>query len=82
MRRDSHPSAGVAARHVRRGGRRVELLVLAVLGVAVEEAIEQAGAERFGGKVVIDATGDSPLRRRRPPRRRQPPRMSDRIRGG
>jgi 8-hydroxy-5-deazaflavin:NADPH oxidoreductase len=33
-----------------------ELLVLAVLGVAVEEAIDAAGAERFTGKVVIDAT--------------------------
>jgi predicted dinucleotide-binding enzyme len=33
-----------------------ELLALAVLGVAVESAIEQAGAERFAGKVVIDAT--------------------------
>lgn len=33
-----------------------ELVVLAVKGVAVEEAIEQAGRERFAGKVVIDAT--------------------------
>jgi predicted dinucleotide-binding enzyme len=33
-----------------------ELLVLAVAGVAVEEAIEEAGPERFAGKVVIDPT--------------------------
>jgi 8-hydroxy-5-deazaflavin:NADPH oxidoreductase len=33
-----------------------ELLVLGVLGVAVEEAIEQAGKGNFAGKVVIDAT--------------------------
>jgi predicted dinucleotide-binding enzyme len=33
-----------------------ELLVLAVMGVAVEEAIHAAGAASFGGKVVIDAT--------------------------
>lgn len=33
-----------------------ELLVLAVLGVAVEDAIAQAGPERFAGKVVIDTT--------------------------
>jgi 8-hydroxy-5-deazaflavin:NADPH oxidoreductase len=32
------------------------LVVLAVKGVAVEQAIEQAGRERFAGKVVIDAT--------------------------
>jgi predicted dinucleotide-binding enzyme len=32
-----------------------ELLVLAVLGNAAEEAIRQAGPERFTGKVVIDS---------------------------
>ncbi len=32
-----------------------ELLVLAVLGNAAEEAIADAGADRFSGKVVIDA---------------------------
>ena len=32
------------------------LLVLAVRGVAVEEAIDQAGPHQFAGKVVIDAT--------------------------
>jgi 8-hydroxy-5-deazaflavin:NADPH oxidoreductase len=32
-----------------------ELLVLALLGNAAEEAIAQAGRENFGGKVVIDA---------------------------
>jgi 8-hydroxy-5-deazaflavin:NADPH oxidoreductase len=33
-----------------------ELLVLAVLGNAAEEAIAAAGPANFGGKVVIDAT--------------------------
>jgi predicted dinucleotide-binding enzyme len=33
-----------------------ELLVLAVLGLAVESAIDDAGSERFAGKVVIDVT--------------------------
>jgi 8-hydroxy-5-deazaflavin:NADPH oxidoreductase len=32
-----------------------ELLVLAVLGTAAEQAITDAGAEKFSGKVVIDA---------------------------
>jgi 8-hydroxy-5-deazaflavin:NADPH oxidoreductase len=32
-----------------------DLLVLAVLGTAAEQAIADAGAEKFGGKVVIDA---------------------------
>ncbi len=32
-----------------------ELLVLAVLGTAADEAIADAGAENFSGKVVIDA---------------------------
>jgi predicted dinucleotide-binding enzyme len=32
-----------------------ELLVLAVLGTAAEQAIADAGAEKFSGKVVIDA---------------------------
>jgi predicted dinucleotide-binding enzyme len=33
-----------------------ELLVLAVLGTAAEEAIAEAGPDNFAGKVVIDAT--------------------------
>ena len=33
-----------------------DLLVLAVLGNAAEQAIADAGTERFAGKVVIDAT--------------------------
>jgi hypothetical protein len=33
-----------------------ELIVLGVLGTAVEQAIAQAGPESFDGKVVIDAT--------------------------
>jgi predicted dinucleotide-binding enzyme len=35
-------------------------IVLATLGTAVEEAIAQAGADQFAGKIVIDAT--NPLR--------------------
>lgn len=45
-----------------------ELLLLAVLGVAVEEAIGQAGPERFGGKVVIDATNPLDFSQGFPPR--------------
>jgi len=33
-----------------------EIVVLATLGTATESAIEQAGPQNFGGKVVIDAT--------------------------
>lgn len=33
-----------------------ELLVLAVLGTAAEQAIADAGPDNFGGKVLIDAT--------------------------
>lgn len=33
-----------------------EIIVLATLGVANEQAIRQAGVERFGGKLVIDTT--------------------------
>ena len=33
-----------------------EVVVLATRGTAVEEAIQTAGAQRFAGKVVIDAT--------------------------
>jgi len=43
--------AGTFADAVQHG----ELLVLAVLGSAAEEAIADAGASNFGGKVVIDS---------------------------
>jgi 8-hydroxy-5-deazaflavin:NADPH oxidoreductase len=44
-----------------------ELLVLAVMGVSVESAIEQAGTERFAGKVVIDATNPLDMSKGFPP---------------
>ena len=43
------------SRHVRRGAAHGELLVLAVLGNAAEQAIADAGPDNFSGKVVIDA---------------------------
>jgi predicted dinucleotide-binding enzyme len=45
-----------------------ELIVLAVLGTAAVEALEQAGPERFAGKVVIDATNPLDMSRGFPPR--------------
>jgi 8-hydroxy-5-deazaflavin:NADPH oxidoreductase len=45
-----------------------ELLVLAVLGSAAEEAIAQAGPQRFAGKVVIDATNPLDFSQGMPPR--------------
>lgn len=44
-----------------------ELLIVAVMGAAVESAIEQAGAERFVGKVVIDATNPLDMSKGFPP---------------
>ena len=45
-----------------------ELLVLAVLGNAAEEAITQAGPQRFAGKVVIDAMNPLDFSQGPPPR--------------
>jgi len=45
-----------------------EVVVLAVLGNAAEAAIEQAGPEHFGGKVVIDAMNPLDFSRGMPPR--------------
>jgi predicted dinucleotide-binding enzyme len=45
-----------------------ELLVIAVLGNAAEDAISQAGPERFAGKVVIDATNPLDFSQGPPPR--------------
>jgi 8-hydroxy-5-deazaflavin:NADPH oxidoreductase len=45
-----------------------ELLVIAVLGNAAEDAIAQAGPERFAGKVVIDATNPLDFSHGPPPR--------------
>ena len=50
------PGAGVKAGTFAETAGHGELVVLAVLGLAVESAIEGAGPERFSGKVVIDAT--------------------------
>lgn len=44
-----------------------ELLVLAVLGLAVEEVIEQAGPEQFADKVLIDATNPLDISQGFPP---------------
>jgi predicted dinucleotide-binding enzyme len=48
--------AGVRSATFAEAAQHGELVVLAVLGVAVEAAIEQAGGDNFSGKVVIDAT--------------------------
>jgi predicted dinucleotide-binding enzyme len=45
-----------------------ELIVLALLGVAAEEAIAGAGVEHFAGKVVIDATNPLDFSQGAPPR--------------
>lgn len=45
-----------------------DLVVLAVLGVAAVEALEQAGPERLAGKVVIDTTNPLDMSRGFPPR--------------
>jgi 8-hydroxy-5-deazaflavin:NADPH oxidoreductase len=45
-----------------------ELLVLAVLGNAAEEAIARAGPENFSGKLVIDATNPLDFSRGFPPK--------------
>jgi predicted dinucleotide-binding enzyme len=47
--------AGVGTGTFRETAEHGELLVLAVLGNAAENAISDAGAENFSGKVVIDA---------------------------
>jgi len=47
---------GIAAGTFAEAASHGDLLVLAVLGGAVEEAIGQAGPESLAGKVVIDAT--------------------------
>jgi 8-hydroxy-5-deazaflavin:NADPH oxidoreductase len=51
----SDEGAGVQAATFREAAEHGELLVLAVLGDAAQDVIAQAGAENFGGKVVIDA---------------------------
>jgi predicted dinucleotide-binding enzyme len=51
----SADGAGIKAGTFEQAAAHGELLVLAVLGDAAEEAIADAGAENFTGKVVIDA---------------------------
>lgn len=52
----SGEGAGVEAGTLAETAAHGELLVLAVLGAAAEQAIAEAGPGSFGGKVVIDAT--------------------------
>jgi predicted dinucleotide-binding enzyme len=52
----SGEGAGVEARTFAEAAEHGDILVLAVLGDAAEEAIAAAGPANFGGKVVIDAT--------------------------
>jgi 8-hydroxy-5-deazaflavin:NADPH oxidoreductase len=51
----SGDGAGVAAGTFAQAAAHGELLVLAVLGNAAEQAVADAGPENFSGKVVIDA---------------------------
>jgi 8-hydroxy-5-deazaflavin:NADPH oxidoreductase len=51
----SGDGAGIQAGTFSQAAAHGELLVLAVLGNAAEEAIADAGADNFSGKVVIDA---------------------------
>jgi 8-hydroxy-5-deazaflavin:NADPH oxidoreductase len=51
----SDDGAGVQPATFREAAEHGDLLVLAVLGDAAQDVIAQAGAENFGGKVVIDA---------------------------
>jgi predicted dinucleotide-binding enzyme len=51
----SDEGAGVQAATFKEAAEHGELLVLAVLGDAAQDVIAHAGAENFGGKVVIDA---------------------------
>jgi 8-hydroxy-5-deazaflavin:NADPH oxidoreductase len=60
--------AGVTAGSLAQTAEFGELIVLAVLGNAAEEAIAQAGPERFAGKVVIDATNPLDFSEGTPPR--------------
>ena len=51
----SGDGAGIGAGSFAQTAAHGELLVLALLGTAAEEAIADAGPDNFGGKVVIDA---------------------------
>jgi predicted dinucleotide-binding enzyme len=60
--------AGIAAGSIADVAEFGELIVLAVFGNAAEDAIAQAGPERFAGKVVIDAMNPLDFSQGPPPR--------------
>jgi predicted dinucleotide-binding enzyme len=64
----SGPGSGVKAGTFDQAASHGELVVLAVLGNAAEDAIASAGRENFGGKVVIDAMNPLDFSRGFPPR--------------
>jgi predicted dinucleotide-binding enzyme len=64
----SGAGAGVRAGSLAETAEFGELMVLAVLGNAAEDAIAQAGPEQFAGKVVIDATNPLDFSQGPPPR--------------
>jgi predicted dinucleotide-binding enzyme len=64
----SGDGAGVKAGTFEETAKHGELLVLAVLGDAAEQAIADAGSENFGGKVVIDAMNPLDFSRGFPPK--------------
>src|SRR5436190_5387456 len=60
--------AGIEAGTFAQAAEHGELLVLAVLGDAAEEAIADAGPEHFSGKIVIDAMNPLDFSRGFPPK--------------
>src|SRR4051794_8376203 len=64
----SRDGTGVAGGTFADTARHGEVVVLAVLGAAVEEAVAQAGPESLAGKVVIDATNPLDFSAGFPPR--------------
>jgi 8-hydroxy-5-deazaflavin:NADPH oxidoreductase len=64
----SGEGAGIEAGTFAQAAAHGELVVLAVLGDAAEQAIDAAGPENFSGKVVIDAMNPLDFSRGFPPR--------------
>ena len=64
----SGDGAGIRAGSLAETAEFGELVVLAVLGNAAEDAIAEAGPERFAGKVVIDAMNPLDFSQGPPPR--------------
>lgn len=64
----SGDGAGIRADSLAETAEFGELVVLAVLGNAAEDAIAEAGPERFAGKVVIDAMNPLDFSQGPPPR--------------